>query len=234
MMYLYDEDLRQLTKSAISLFFFKLKALKFKVRYHSTAQKYIKNYLKTHDTRKLHLGAGKNKLSGFINSDIFNDIPIDITKKLPFNDNSFDLIYSSHLIEHVYFNDFKKFLKESYRILKKGGKNIISTPSLEKIAKILYLDLKEEKEIMIQRHKKYMPADEFLNSIHLNNMIHINFGHKYLYDYQLIKYLGKKVGYCDTIRTENFSIPDETILTYIKNSKPQSWNVETETFVLTK
>lgn len=102
------------------------------------SRKKIKEYLATHNHCKLHLGCGKNNLTGFLNCDIFNEIPIDITRKLPFQCNMFELIYSSHLIEHVSLNEFKCFLKENHRILKKDGKNIIVTPSLGEIVKTLY------------------------------------------------------------------------------------------------
>ena len=49
-------------------------------------------------------------------------------KTLPFEDNSFDFIMLSHLIEHV--NDWKSLLDQCSRILKKSGVMYIETPSL--------------------------------------------------------------------------------------------------------
>ena len=43
-------------------------------------------------------------------------------KHLPFEDNSFDIVFSHTLIEHLPFDDF---IKEQKRVLKKGGKLII-------------------------------------------------------------------------------------------------------------
>jgi SAM-dependent methyltransferase len=98
----------------------------------------IKKYYKHHSIIKLHFGCGLNNLEDFFNTDLFAKVPIDITKKLPFNNNSVDLIYSNHVIEHIYNWQFRKYLCETYRILKVGGIHIIATPSLEKLCRILY------------------------------------------------------------------------------------------------
>lgn len=45
--------------------------------------------------------------------------------KMPFADNSFDLVWSLESAEH--FPDKKKFLEEAYRILQPGGKLIMAT-----------------------------------------------------------------------------------------------------------
>jgi len=50
---------------------------------------------------------------------------------LPFNDNSFDCVIASEIIEHV-FNP-AAFIKELFRVVKKGGSLIITTPYKEKI-----------------------------------------------------------------------------------------------------
>ena len=52
----------------------------------------------------------------------------DVTRKLKFHTSSVDFIYSSHLLEHLWRDDAYFFLKESYRILKKGGVLRICTP----------------------------------------------------------------------------------------------------------
>lgn len=50
------------------------------------------------------------------------------TNDLPFEDNYFDMIYCGELIEHLFNPDH--LLKEIHRVLKPGGKCIISTPNL--------------------------------------------------------------------------------------------------------
>lgn len=46
-------------------------------------------------------------------------------EKLPIKDNSFDLVISYSAIDHL--DDYKNFIKESYRILKPGGQLLVSS-----------------------------------------------------------------------------------------------------------
>jgi ubiquinone/menaquinone biosynthesis C-methylase UbiE len=50
-----------------------------------------------------------------LNPDVVADI-----RKLPFNDNSFDLVIACEVIEHVPFDDFEKIISELNRISKKN------------------------------------------------------------------------------------------------------------------
>ena len=51
--------------------------------------------------------------------------------KIPFSENSFDLIWCSHVIEHL--DDTHEFLVDCHRVLKNGGLLIIRTPDLKKV-----------------------------------------------------------------------------------------------------
>ena len=57
----------------------------------------------------------------------------DATKKLPFDNNEVQYIYSSHMLEHLSKESAKKFLKECLRILSPGGVLRISLPDLRKM-----------------------------------------------------------------------------------------------------
>ena len=50
-------------------------------------------------------------------------------EEIPYPDNTFDLILSKHVLEHV--PDYPKALREIYRVLKPGGKIIFLIPSLD-------------------------------------------------------------------------------------------------------
>ncbi|MCQ3943049.1 MAG: hypothetical protein DPW22_07520 [Alphaproteobacteria bacterium] len=51
----------------------------------------------------------------------------DVTDGLPFPDGRFDLVYASEVIEHV--NDTAAFLGELARVIKPGGRLLLSTPN---------------------------------------------------------------------------------------------------------
>jgi predicted SAM-dependent methyltransferase len=53
------------------------------------------------------------------------------TKKMPFKDSSVNVLYSSHMLEHLSRRDSKIFLKEASRILENGGILRIAIPDLE-------------------------------------------------------------------------------------------------------
>lgn len=83
---------------------------------------------------KIHLGCGKNIKEGYVNIDAYVNYPrvekLDIFN-LPYKDETVDEILSEHLAEHIKFEDEEKFWRESFRILKKGGKLICETPDME-------------------------------------------------------------------------------------------------------
>ena len=53
---------------------------------------------------------------------------VDITKKFPYDDNSFDVIIAVEIMEHVH--DHENFFRETYRILKENGILVFSTPNI--------------------------------------------------------------------------------------------------------
>ena len=60
------------------------------------------------------------------NASVKSDVVADVSNPLPFEDNYADYIIAKHVVEHLI--DFFTALKEWYRILKPGGKIIISLP----------------------------------------------------------------------------------------------------------
>lgn len=59
----------------------------------------------------------------------------DIIKGLPIEDNTCDGLYCSHTLEHLALDEFRIALKNSYRVLKKGGIFRCIVPDLEHIAR---------------------------------------------------------------------------------------------------
>lgn len=57
----------------------------------------------------------------------------NLLKGLPFADNSFDAVYSSHFIEHIPIEQVDSFLRECLRVLKPKGIVRIVTPDFEEM-----------------------------------------------------------------------------------------------------
>ena len=61
------------------------------------------------------------------------DIDIKVSnieeEPLPYQDNSFDIIYSKSVLEHLYYPE--KYIKEAYRVLKPGGIILTLVPDWE-------------------------------------------------------------------------------------------------------
>ena len=72
------------------------------------------------------LDSSKEGLNQLQKRSINNVYPVcSAEKKLPFYDNTFDLISNITVIEHISKDDAKDFLKDHFRVLKPGGKFLI-------------------------------------------------------------------------------------------------------------
>lgn len=77
----------------------------------------------------LNIGAGKTRIPGFHNIDISDkaDISLDLSKdRLPFEDDSVDLVFSYHCLEHV--PDYLFAISEIHRVLKHGSLFLVGLP----------------------------------------------------------------------------------------------------------
>jgi len=86
---------------------------------------------------KLHVGCGNVILPGWTNLDIEKlpgvDIVDDITTLTKISDNSCDIIYASHVLEHVGRNEFEDVIRIWNYKLKKNGILRIAVPDFEKV-----------------------------------------------------------------------------------------------------
>lgn len=95
----------------------------------------------------LNLGCGGRYHPDWVNVDFYSTGPgviaHDLKRGLPFSEAKFDVVYHSHLLEHLPKNYAPIFLQECYRVLKPGGIIRVVVPDLEQIAR-LYLTLLEK------------------------------------------------------------------------------------------
>lgn len=96
--------------------------------------------------RYLNLGCGHRFHSQWTNVDFRSAakevISHDLSQGIPFSNNSFDVVYHSHVLEHFSKVQAKFFLKECYRVLRPQGILRVVVPDLEQIAR-LYLETLE-------------------------------------------------------------------------------------------
>ena len=96
--------------------------------------------------KKLNLGCGTTYHRDWINMDIVPQSPDivahDFTKGLPFDANSIDVCYSSHVLEHLRKEEADLFIREQNRVLKPKGIIRVVVPDLEVICRnyLKYLD----------------------------------------------------------------------------------------------
>ena len=75
------------------------------------------------EIKKLHLGCGRDYREGFTNIDINKNVKtdkvVDIENGLPFKDDTFNYIYSRHVLEHIHPEKLKFVMDEIHRVCKK-------------------------------------------------------------------------------------------------------------------
>jgi len=144
---------------------------------------------------KLHIGCDPVKLPGWVNIDMtvdsgITDLKLDITKGLPFEDNSCELIYHEHCLEHLPVKEGVEFLKECHRLLKKGGVTRISMPSLDVILQKCHQgNWRDQHWLQSGRHRSIQTKAEMLNAVFRW------WGHQWVYDREELHRRLKEAGF---------------------------------------
>jgi hypothetical protein len=93
--------------------------------------------------RMLNVGCGECFHPDWENADLAPTRPevhrVDVTRGLPYGPESFDVVYHSHVLEHLDRRGAELLLLECWRVLANGGILRVVVPDLESICR-LYLD----------------------------------------------------------------------------------------------
>lgn len=164
------------------------------------------NFWTMNSERKVNLGCGTSGAEGWLNFDnsptiLLSRIPlirrwrripnwpadvrrIDAIKGLPFRSETVDCIYSSHMIEHLDFNDAVKVLTHCRAALRVGGVVRIAVPDLRTFIDDYLTDGNAER--LIQRlHLRSKVGDVF----------HKGSTHRAMYDAKYLAALFRQAGF---------------------------------------
>jgi SAM-dependent methyltransferase len=157
---------------------------------HVISKRRWKEILKQ-DMIKLNLGSGPRKGdNGWTNIDLFgSDINHDLKKGLPLEDDIVDMVYSSHVFEHIPYQDLLGVIAEIRRVLKPGGALLVCVPNAG-----LYLRAYFNNEMFVSYDEMFLPAVVNTGSgiDQVNYIAYLNGDHTFMFDEEnIIKILKK-------------------------------------------
>lgn len=90
----------------------------------------------------VHIGCGEINIPEFINIDAqplahVHIVTDDITRLADFGDDTVDLIYMCHFLEHIKQSDIMPVLIEMKRVLTKGGILRLSAPDFDRLKELM-------------------------------------------------------------------------------------------------
>jgi predicted SAM-dependent methyltransferase len=133
---------------------------------------------------KLHIGSGRNYKEGWVNIDFDpktrKDILYNLSKGIPFPDNSVDFIYNEHFIEHLTYDEGFAFMQEAYRALKPGGVLRIACPDLDFLMEGYIKDSWRSQEWVRLIKAYWYPGRCYM----FNQNMREDGGHQYMYNHE--------------------------------------------------
>jgi predicted SAM-dependent methyltransferase len=165
-------------------------------RHYVASPQIISGYLKQNGVRKLQIGAGPNNFPGWLNTDytpIAGQAFLDATAPFPLPDQSFDYVFSEHVIEHFNYWEGLDMLRESYRIMRPGGRIRVVTPNLSQLVRLF----ENADDPYIQRKLQavnYWPKTPDNAGLILNLELH-DWGHQFVYSATLLGDSLKRAGF---------------------------------------
>lgn len=172
----------------------------------------------------LYVGCGHHRMNGFTHVEISvgkqykkggnvgpPDILADITRHIPLENNSVDLVFSRATLEHLTYQQLINHFLECHRLIKKGGYIRMSVPDMDIMVKN-YLDKKEdvekaksEGEISIDKMPCENHTDLFIQRVLYHD-------HYYLHNFDTLSRALKKTGFTNikTVKPGQCQISDIT------------------------
>lgn len=152
------------------------------------------------DKVKLNIGSFTVMLHhGWINTDIVNltrfasengyrFLQMDSSKPLPVQDGIVDFIVSSHMLEHITWEEGLQFLQECFRIMKPGAVMRIAVPDTERLIELYknkWLGVLDEMNLNAAKYSTQSP--KFWS--------YLFDGHRIAYDWESLSQIGEMAGF---------------------------------------
>jgi SAM-dependent methyltransferase len=171
----------------------------------------ITRYLHAEPVRKLQIGTGPNVLPGWLNTDLLPDtypehrdeiVFLDATRRFPFDQMTFDYVFSEHQIEHIPEAAARSMIKECFRVLRPGGRLRIGTPDLAVI-----LGLYDEPLDETQRRYVDWVMTRFRPNVrsgnkpcYVINHMFTDHKHQFIYDFETLSAILADAGFAELVR----------------------------------
>lgn len=151
------------------------------------------------EKKKLHLGCGPRLLEGWINADVAPAMPrvlaMDASQRFPFSGDSFDFIFSEHMIEHLPCDAGLVMLSESFRVLKPAAWIRIATPDLQFLIGLYVAPRQPLHASYIKwAANTFMPSREPTAALVVNNFMR-DWQHAFIYDRPTLRNALTEVGF---------------------------------------
>lgn len=126
----------------------------------------------------------------------------DIIKGLPVPNNTCKAVYCSHVLEHLALEDFRIALKNTYKLLEKGGTFRFVLPDLDSLARE-YINSKEDNASLEFMYKSYLGKESRPSGLRgLLKCMLGNSSHLWMWDYRSISKELSHVGFRKIRRAE--------------------------------
>ncbi|HEX2164477.1 MAG TPA: hypothetical protein VHM02_11050 [Thermoanaerobaculia bacterium] len=123
---------------------------------------------------RLHVGAGRERLEGWVNLDLLDlpgvDVVADVTQGLDFT--GVEAVYAEHFLEHLRADQGIDFLAECHRCMAPGGLLRLSTPNLD--------------WVWLTHYHPDAPAEVKEREALLTNRAFHGWGHRFLWNRELL------------------------------------------------
>jgi predicted SAM-dependent methyltransferase len=168
-------------------------------RFRGSDVKMLDDYLCATAEPKLHIGGGWHLIDGWLNTDIAlipGVMHMDATRPFPFKDETFQYVFTEHMVEHIAYAEFVRMLHECCRVMRNGGVVHITTPDLNALAGLLSGPRSQIQERYIAFfNKHFLPKDHPDTPAAIINAFFKSWGHTFIYDRETLEIALRSAGF---------------------------------------